>query len=100
MNILIPVDDSDLEEASIAKLDEVAYWLLLELSEGKVTNSAFYQAREEISDWVDILVVKSQNEDVESFREEGISILVAPLQRSVDDIVEAYLFKELHDLNV
>lgn len=99
MNLLIPVDDSDIEEAQIVSLDNVNYWLLLELTEGKVVKSEFYQSRDEISDWVDVLIVNSQKEYVWPFMEEGIAILVAPLQKSVDDIVEAYLFKELHEIN-
>lgn len=99
MNILIPVDDSDIEEAQITIIDDVKYWLLLDVAEGKVVTSEFYQTREEITDWVDVIVVKNQQEHVWPFMEEGISVLVAPLQRSVDDIVEAYLFKELHEIN-
>ncbi len=99
MNILIPVDDSDIDEAQIVSIDDVSYWLLLELTEGKVIKSEFYQTREEISDWVDVVIVNSQQEYVWPFIDEGISVLVAPLQKSVDDIVEAYLFKELHDIN-
>ena len=99
MNLLIPVDDSDIEEAQIVSLDNVNYWLLLELTEGKIVKSEFYQSRDEISDWVDVLIVNSQKEYVWPFMEEGIAILVAPLQKTVDDIVEAYLFKELHDIN-
>ncbi len=99
MNLLIPVDDSDIEEAQIVSIDDVQYWLLLELTEGKVLKSEFYQSREEMSDWVDVIIVNSQKEYVWPFMEEGIAVLVAPLQKSVEDIVEAYLFKELHDIN-
>jgi len=99
MNLLIPVDDSDIEEAQIVSIDDVSYWLLLELTEGKIIKSEFYQSREEISDWVDVIIVNSQKEYVWPFMEEGIAVLVAPLQKSIDDIVEAYLFKELHEIN-
>ncbi|MEA3512048.1 MAG: hypothetical protein U9R37_00455 [Campylobacterota bacterium] len=99
MNILIPVDDSDIEEAQITSLDDVKYWLLIEFNEGKTVKSDFYQTRDEISDWVDVVIVKNNKEYVWPFMEEGIAILVAPLQRSVEDIMEAYLFKELHELS-
>ncbi len=42
----------------------------------------------------------NNQEYVWQFQEEGIAILVAPKQRSIDEIVEAFLFKELHDLSV
>ena len=100
MNKLIPVDDSDIEEAKISLLEEVKYWLLIDLHEGKVKKSDFYQTRDEISDWVDVVVVQNDKEYVWPFMEENIAVLVAPIQRYVDDIVEAFLFKELHDMSV
>lgn len=100
MNILIPVDDSDIDEAKLCGIDEVKYWLLIDLLEGKVSNVQVYQTREEISDWVDVVIVKDQKEYVWPFMEEGIAVLVAPTQRYVEDIVEAYLFKELYDMNI
>ena len=100
MNILIPVDDSDIEEAKITLIDDAKYWTLVELLEGKIVQSEFYQTRDEINDWVDVVIVKNNKEYVWPFIEKNIAILVAPLQRTVEDIIEAFLFKELHDLNV
>lgn len=100
MNILIPVDDSDIDEAQLCSIEDVQYWLLFDITEGKMSNSQFYQSREEISDWVDVVIIKDQKEPVWPFIEEGIAILIAPIQRSIEDIVEAYLFKELHDMNI
>jgi len=99
MNILIPVDDSDIEEAQITLLDDAKYWLLIEHAEGKMIKSEFYQNRSEITDWVDVAIVKDQKEYVWPLMEEGIAILVAPIQRYVEDIMEAYIFKELHEIN-
>ena len=100
MNILIPVDECDIEEAQLVSLDEVNFWLLLDITEGKIISNQFFQTREEISDWIDVAIIKSQSENVWPLMDDGIAILVAPLQRYVDDIVEAYLFKELHDINI
>ncbi|MEA2020002.1 MAG: hypothetical protein U9N59_16345 [Campylobacterota bacterium] len=100
MNILIPVDENDFDEASITLLDDVEYWLLIELVEGRVIKQEFYKTREEITVWIDVVVVKNKNEYVWPFMEENIAVLMAPFQNAVEDIVEAYLFKELHDFNV
>lgn len=99
MNILIPVDDSDFEQAKISSFDDVNYWLLINLTEGKVISSQFYQSKDEISDFVDVVIVKNQEEYVWPFMEEGIAVLVAPTQKYLEDIIEAYLFKELHEIN-
>ncbi|MCK5110735.1 MAG: hypothetical protein KAQ94_04365 [Arcobacteraceae bacterium] len=100
MQILIPVDDIDFEEAKITLLDDVKHWILINLEEGRVLEYNFYKTREEITQWIDVVIVKNDKEYVWPFMEENIAVLVAPLQRSVEDIVEAFLFKELHDLNV
>ena len=100
MKILIPVDDTDFEEAKITLLDDVKHWILIDLEEGRVQKYDFFKTREEIEDWIDVVVVKNQQEYVWPFMESNIAVLVAPLQKYVEDIIEAFLFKELHDMNV
>jgi len=99
MNILIPVDNTKFENAQITLLDDVKYWLLINHNLGKVIDFKFYTKKEDISDIIDIVVIQNDQEYVWPFIEENIAILVAPIQRYVEDIIEAYLFKELHDLN-
>lgn len=93
MNVLIPVDDCDYEEGKITLLDDVKYWLLIDFHEGKVLKYDFYQTREEITDWIDVVIVKSDKEYVWPFMEENIAVLVAPLQRSIEDVMEAFYLK-------
>lgn len=100
MNILIPVDDNDFEEAKITLLEDYKHWILIEFFEGKIVKSEFYQKRDEITEWIDVVVVKNDKEYVWPFMEEGIAVLVAPTQMYVEDVMEAFLFKELHDLNL
>ncbi len=100
MKILIPVDETDYDEAQITLLDDVQHWILINHELGKVVDYKFYKTREEITDWIDVVVVKNNKEHVWPFMEENIAVLVAPLQRYVEDVIEAYLFKELHDMNV
>ncbi len=100
MLILIPVDDTDYEEAKITLLDDVKHWILIDFEEGRVKGHDFFKTREEITQWIDVVVVKNQQEYVWPFMEANIAVLVAPLQLYVEDIIEAFLFKELHDMNV
>jgi len=101
MNILIPVDNNeDVDEAQITLLDDAKYWLLLEFSEGRVHKSEFFNTKEEILEWIDVVIIKNNKEYVWPFMEQGTAILVAPMQLYVEDIMEAYLFKELHELTV
>ena len=100
MKILIPVDVADYEEAKIVLLKDVKQWILIEFEEGRVIEYKFFNTREEITQWIDIVVVKNNKEYVWPFMEENIAVLVAPMQRYVEDVMEAYLFKELHDMNL
>jgi len=99
MNIIMPMDGNDLDESKICAVHEVKAWLYFEMSEGRMVNEKFYNTKEEVEKFPEIVIVSSDKEDVWPFMEEGIAVLVAPIQRYVEDIVEAYIFKELHDLN-
>jgi len=100
MNIIVPMDGNDIEEAKITTISEVKYWANFQMIEGRMVNEKFVSSKDEIEDLIDIVIVSSQNEDVWPFMEEGIAVLVAPMQKYIEDIVEAYLFKELHDLTI
>ncbi|MBT3280842.1 MAG: hypothetical protein HOF69_05445 [Campylobacteraceae bacterium] len=97
MLILIPVDCNDEEEAKISAIDSAKSWVLLDFDEGRVHNTSFYNTHEEIDDFIDVLIVKDTSEHVWNFEEQGIAILIAPMQRYIEDIMEAFIFKELHD---
>ena len=99
MNIIMPMDGRDIEESKISGVHDAKAWLYFEMTEGRMVNEKFYNTRTEVENFPEIVVVNSDKEDVWPFMEEGISVLVAPIQRYVEDIVEAYIFKELHDLN-
>lgn len=100
MNLLIPVDSNKRHEALLTTLDNTNDWAFIELEEGKITSCTFYKDRKDIDCWIETVVVINEQEYVWQFMEENIMVLVAPVQRSIDEIVEAYLFRELHDLNV
>ncbi len=100
MKIIIPFDSDDLEEGKISKVAEAKNWLSFEMNEGKSSNETFYNSWEDIEDFIDVVIVNDQNEYVWPFMEKNISVLVAPMQKYFEDIVEAFIFKELYDLNV
>jgi len=94
MNILIPIND----EKNLCSMEENSSWVLATLKEGQIKNLSFYKKREEVNELVEYVVVISKEEFVSDFFLEGIGILIAPMQRSVEDIVEAYMFRELHEV--
>ena len=98
MILLLPLDCNDAEEARLVPILEAASWGTVDIDEGRVRNIAFYADRSEIADWLDAVVVVNDFEPVMEFIEQQMMVLVAHTQRSIDDIVEAYLFRELHQL--
>lgn len=100
MTILIPVDSKNRHECMISSIEENKAWAFITLDEGKISNIEFYDRREDITVWIDSVVVINDLEYVWPFMDEGIIALIAPSQKSIDEIVEAFLFKDLHDFSI
>ncbi len=97
MLLLLPMDTDEIQEASLVSIADAKKWALLTVEEGQVVEYSHFDTHEEIEEWIDIVVVSNDKEYVWPFMEKQVMVLVAYMQRSVDDIVEAYLFKELMD---
>ena len=98
MNILLAMDCDDVEEAKLCKLNDVKKWAIIVVEAGEVVEILFEDKREDFQIIGETVVVYDDNEYVWPFIEEQMQVLVAHTQRYIDDIVEAYLFKELHEL--
>lgn len=98
MLILVPMDSDEVQEASLVPLADVKKWALLNVEEGQLVEVTHYDKREDISEWIETVVVINEQEYVFPFMEDQIMVLVAHTQRSIDDIVESYLFRELHEM--
>lgn len=98
MFIMIPLDSDDLNSANITKIDEAKFWVQIEVEGGRSSLVKFAQNHSDFEELSHIVVVSNDNEYVWPFIEQNILVLVAHHQRSVDEIVEAYLFKELNEL--
>ena len=98
MNILLAMDCDGVEEAKLCKLNDVKKWAMVVLEEGEIVEVVFEDNREDFKIFSETVVIYDDHEYVWPFIEEQLQILVAHTQRYIDDIVEAYLFKELHEL--
>ncbi len=94
MKIALPLEQNS-KNAKISVIADAKAWALIEPKSGDME---IFQTKEEIKNRADYIVIKDKNEDIEEFLDEGIDILIAPFQESVEDIVEAYMFKELYEL--
>ncbi len=100
MTRLIPVDSKKRQERITSSIEENKAWAFVTLDEGRVANVEFFDRREDISVWIDAVVVINELEYVWPFMDEGIIALIAPSQKSIDEIVEAFIFKDLHDFSI
>lgn len=98
MILLLPMNGDDTQESELARILSATYWATVEVEEGRVVEINFYTDRNEIEAWLDAVIVTNNYEPVMEFIDKQMMVLVAHTQRTIDDIVEAYLFRELHDL--
>jgi len=98
MRILLPMDIEDVQEASLVKLEDVKVWAQMLIEEGQIVEILHAKESDGFENFSECVVVANDNEYVWPFMELSMMVLVAHTQRSIETIVEAYLFKELHDL--
>jgi len=98
MLLLLPMNGDDTQESELVGILSVTHWATVEVDEGQVVEIKFYTNRSEIEGWLDAVIVTGNYEPVMEFIDQQMMVLVAHTQRTIDDIVEAYLFRELHDL--
>lgn len=98
MTILLPLSATIEEEGRLESLEKVAVWGFVDLHEGKIQKVDYFEDRHQFTGWIDVVVVRSRHEYIWPFMEESIPVLEAAIQRDVDDVIEAFLFKELHEV--
>jgi len=98
MLLLLPMNGDDTQESELVSINELSFWATVEIEEGRVIEINFYKERSEIEGFLDAVIVVGNYEPVMDFIDEQMMVLVAHSQRTIDDVVEAYLFRELHDL--
>jgi hypothetical protein len=100
MIILMPLSAKEEDEGKLVNLDKVVIWGFFELLEGRVQKVEYFEDRNEYKEMIDVVVVADKNDYIWPFMEESIPILEAPIQREIEDVIEAFLFKELYEVNL
>ena len=98
MYILIPMDSDDVHEARLTKVFDAKIWAQLLIEEGELVEVNHNKEWDKFENFSEMIVVISDGENVMPFIEYSMIPVVAHTQRTIDEIVEAYLFRELHDL--
>lgn len=100
MYILLPMDSTENENAKLTKLNDVHVWMQLLVEDGEIKEIKHSIISDGFENLSECVVIENDNEYVWPFMELSMMVLVAHTQRTIEQIVEAYLFKELHDLAV
>ena len=97
MYLLLPMDSEDVQEAKLVKALEAKVWAQLLVEEGQVVEILHSPTYDGFENFSEAVVLVDEGENPMPFIELSMMPLIAPMQREIDDIVEAYLFRELHD---
>lgn len=98
MYLLIPMDSENVQEAEITAVNDAKIWAQVLVEEGEVVEILHNELWDKFDALSEAVVVKQDGENVFQFMDYNMMVLVAHTQKTIDDIVEAYLFRELHDM--
>lgn len=98
MYILLPMDSDDVQEAQLTKVFDAKMWAQVCVEEGRVVEINHCNLFDGFDNHSEAVVLINDGENPMQFIELSMMPLVAHTQRTIDDIVEAYLFRELHDM--
>ncbi len=97
MLIVLPLSEADVERARLVPMEEAKTWGLITFDEGQMQKIDFYDDWKTIDDFIDYAIVAKQGEPIWPFMEENIFVLVAGEGADIDEVLEGFKFKELHE---
>lgn len=101
MYILVPVDGTDANLAKITPLVNLKQWALVDFDAGSIQSINFYADRNQTgADWIDFVILDNKFENYMDFMEEGMMVLVRREEETIEDIIEAFKFKELDEIGL
>jgi len=100
MLIWIPVDGTDEKLSKVTKVIDVKKWALVDFDEGEVKSIRFFDKREDYSEWVDFIILENKFETYIDYMNEGMMVLCVREEETIEDIIEAFKFKELDEVGL
>jgi len=99
MYLAIPVDNKNLQEAKITTIVNATNWAIINFDEGEVKSMHSAPSWQESGvDWLDFVILENKFENYLDFMNEGIMVLIRREgQDLIEDIIEAFKFKELDE---
>jgi len=100
MLIWMCVDSKDAKKAKLTELANVKHWALAEMDGGETKLVTFYDRREDFTDWVDFIILKNKYESYMEFMDEGMMVLCTRKEETIEEVLEAFVFKELDEVGL
>ncbi|MBD3789249.1 MAG: hypothetical protein IE885_02590 [Campylobacterales bacterium] len=101
MLILIPVESPSDISSKIASLSNKQAWALIRFEDGEIRSVSFYEDRGLIGDeWIDFIILENKFENYIDFMNEGMMVLVKRQEETIEEIMEAFKFKELDEIGL
>jgi len=101
MLIWIPVDGNDAKASKVVPQYEAKQWALVDFDEGEVKSVRFFDSREDCDEaWVDFAILANKFETYMDFMNEGMMVLCVREEETIEDIIEAFKFKELDEIGL
>ena len=98
MFILIPVDGTDKNLSQITTVANLKQWALVDFDDGQVKSISFYDDRNNSgAEWIDFIILENKFENYLDFMNEGMMVLIRREEQTIEDILEAFRFKELDE---
>ncbi|SFV90819.1 hypothetical protein MNB_SV-4-395 [hydrothermal vent metagenome] len=102
MLIWIPVAEDKGRDSTIVPQLEAKKWALVDFDAGEMQSLAFYDNIEALGgEWVDFIILANKFENYLDYMNEGMMVLVVRQeQRTIEEIIEAFKFKELDEIGL
>jgi len=101
MLIWIPVASENGKVSKIVPQTEAKKWALAAFDEGQIRSLVFYNAIDEFTgEWVDFIILANKFENYLDYMNEGMMVLVVREEETIEDIIEAFKFKELDEIGL
>ncbi len=101
MLIWIPVGSGEDKNAKIVPQLEVKKWALVDFDAGEMKSVKFYDTVDDLGgEWVDFVILANKFENYIDFMNAGMMVLVIREEESIEDIIEAFKFKELDEIGL
>ena len=90
-----------LKNDMISKIYDATQFGVVDLEEGQIKNIEYFTSLDDLMGKIEFFVTNNSNEEIDEMYDYSIEVLKTPVEEmSVDEIIEAFLFRELYDYNL